>query len=335
MEAARALLNNRPPDQGLAGAADSSVQLRPLPSEEGFLDSDAASYVLAHGSVEVPGAGKPINYTASVPLELASPLVHMIIPGFGGIKRSSRGLRNAMAEQEGRLTVSYEPARGGGTLRDIFLPQRVHADTVEAILQDLPNNTELQDAPHFKKLDMGRAVLAPHSMGSLPATEHARTHPEQTESVIYMGSIGLEGGSVGLGFIPRLAGSTSGDVAGKYVQGKLVPGANRLHLARRTAHYYLSNLKRTGGEIITCLTADIEKTVRLFEVLGVKTGALYFGRDRLVPADEETVEATVDMVHVCEIMEGYGHLAPQRHPYDVAARLGSMSTHLEQLPEAA
>lgn len=311
----------------------SDLQLVPSPGEEGFLDG-IGDFVLAHGTVEVPGAGDPVKYTVSVPEKLDSPVVHVIVPGFGGVKRSSRGLRNALASLENLVAISFEPARGGGIVRDLLNAQKVHADTLSAILQDLPDNEELQETPNGHELDLSQAVLLPHSMGSLSATERARLYPDETQSVIYMGSVGL-GPKVMLGFIPRLLMSSSQDVAGKYAQGKLVPGANRLDLAYRAARYYLLNPRRTVGEIGSCFTADIRKPVRLLDILGVNTAALYFDADRLVPTDKSTIAQVEEMVQICEVMEGYGHLAPQRHPFEVAARLGSISGRLEHAEQTA
>lgn len=330
MEAARHLQDlTSPPVDGLIHEVTAPAN---DPHPDGLADVNT-NFVLAHGAVEVPGAPAPVKYTVSAPENLASTVMHVIVPGFGGVKRSSRGLRNALAEQENLLSLSFDPARGGGWLQDVLDAQRVHADTLGAILQDLPDNKELKDIPNADKIDFGQAVLLPHSMGSLAATEHARLHPNEAKAVTYMGSIGLEG-SVGLDFIPRLAKSTSHDVAGKYVQGKLVPGGHRLHLAYRTAQYYLLNPRRTLGEIADCLTADIQKPVRLLDVLGVKTAALYFGADRLVPVTPHSIHKAKQMVDLCEVMQGYGHLAPQRHPYEVAARLGSISARLESLDTA-
>jgi len=293
-----------------------------------------ADFVLVHGAVDVPGAGDPVDYTLSIPAVMRSPSLHAIVPGFGGIKRSSRGLRNALAGQEGVASLSFEPAREGGMLRDLFKAQQVHVDTLAAIFDDLPNNPRLADTPNAEQLDLSRTVLLPHSMGGLPATERARLYPDETQAVIYMGSVGLEA-SVMIDYVRRVAMSASHEVAGKYAQGKLVPGANRLHLAYRTARYYLSNPLRTLGEIGSCLAADIEQPLRALGILGVETGALYFGADRLVPSHDSALEAARAVIRHCEIMEGYGHLAPQRHPFEVAARLGNISARLEEASLAA
>lgn len=137
------------------------------PATEAFAQPFEGSngFTLAHGAVDVPGAYDPVRYTVSVSHTPSSPVMRMIVPGFGGMKRSSRELRDALAEQEGLTTISLEPPRNGGLVHDVLDPQRVHVDALAAILQDLPNNEQLDEARNGYSLNFGQVILLPHSMG--------------------------------------------------------------------------------------------------------------------------------------------------------------------------
>lgn len=258
-------------------------------------------------------------------------MVRVIVPGFGGVKRLSRELRDDLAGQENSAALSYEPARHGGYARDLLDSQKLHFDTLTAILQDLPDNEQLLDTPNGDKLDFKRVVLLPQSMGGLAATKRALKYPDETEQVIYMGSIGLEEPRVMFGFVGRLLESTGRDTASKFVHGKLIPDASRLKTAYQVGSYYLRNPVRTAGEIGSCFAADIRRPVQLLPDLGVKTGALYFGEDKLVPPTLEVMEAASHIVQICELIEDFGHLAPQRQSAETAATLGDISNRLEQI----
>lgn len=323
--AAEAILGS-PPAEGVTSDASGLLIAAP---DAAWTGDAGGRFALAHGAVTVPGTHEPVKYSVSVPETLDSPVVRLIVPGFGGVKRSSRGLRDSLAAQENVAAISLEPARYGGIWRDLLDPQKVHFDTLTAVLQDLPDNKRLAEAPNGNRLDLSQAVLLVQSMGGLAGTERARLYPDETESIVYMGSVGLET-RVMFGLVGRVIGSAGHETAGKFVAGKLVPGARRLSLAYQVGRYYTRNPVRTIGEIGSCFQADITRQVRLLGELGVGTAALYFGDDKVVPVTEEIIAATGALVDICEVMEGVGHLAPQRHPAEVAASLGSITRRLEQ-----
>src|SRR5690348_8473729 len=92
--------------------------------------------VKIHGSVRVHGAKEHTPWTAEFPEnELAYNGLVLLLPGWGGIKRSSRGERHANAVN-GIATATFDPARVSGRdpVRNLIDSQHLHVDVAEAVL---------------------------------------------------------------------------------------------------------------------------------------------------------------------------------------------------------
>ncbi len=288
-----------------------------------------ASYDLVHGAVEVPGSPEPIQYTASVPDLLLDPRIRLFIPGFGGFKRSSRKVRSALAADQHVVGVSYDPPRYGGTRNDLLDAQKVHYDAVAAIIDDLAENSRLEQALDGRPIDMNQIILLAHSMGGIPATEYAVRHPENVDQLLGVAIVGTEG-AVQLGFVPRLWRSAKNEflpAAGHGQFGGLIGGAV---MAKRALRYYGVNLVRTIGEMKSCMEADRRPHLAALGELGVRT-ALYLPEgDELIPAYSNAAAAHHLVDHI-EIALPLNHLAPQLRPRRVAADLVRISCLLDTL----
>jgi pimeloyl-ACP methyl ester carboxylesterase len=253
----------------------------------------------------------------------------MIVPGFGGFKRSSRKIRNALAQNEEFAAVSYEPSRHGGIRNDLLAAQKVHIDTVNVIIQDLADNQQLQDIPASHDIDYDRVVLVPHSMGGLPAVEHAYRHPEDVSRIILMATVGSEA-AVKLGFVPRLGFSVKNELVPSAARGKFGGIKDGGIMLSRAVKYYGSNPVRTVGEIASCMLADQREKIEALGELGVKTALYLLGSDELIPA-ERSASAAGDLVDYVEIAEGLNHLAPQTCYEQVATDVSRISQYLAGL----
>jgi pimeloyl-ACP methyl ester carboxylesterase len=332
-------------------ASPIEVDARPIPSpsERGFLDEELATvhylpysgdrrnptgdpYVInqlfhtAHGAVHVPHASEPVKYTLTVPAEVVHPTIHLIVPGFGGFKSSSRGLRNSLSQHQGTAAISFEPPRQGRLLEDLFDAQRLHTDTIDAILDDVAYNEQLQDIDSAAQLDLSSVVLDPHSMGSLSATRYALAHSQNVKSITYIESVGLEDPRPWR-FMSRLLPAIIQDIGPSIAKGELRDYGTHSDLLLKAIHYYGRNPLRTVGEIASCMKGDIRDSVIALKAAGVKQAMLYGDRDPLLPA-ELSVNASAHLVDHCEVMPNAGHAAPQAQAQRVASRLALISRKL-------
>lgn len=264
-----------------------------------------------HGAIEVVGAKDPIPYTLALPSASQSELITLIVPGYGAFKRTSRGLRDSLAAQEGIATVSYDPARihgrRRGSLRDLFDPQALHLNTLEAIVDDL-------------KVPDGRLVLLAHSMGSLAASDFAARYPDKLAGVVYLGPVGM--GSPGPVSMARRGVQELGtDVLPAIAAGRF---GYSPAVGKRAIRYFANNPLRTVGEAISCGQPKIvQRRIEYAARLGVRQAVVAFEHDRFFPPDEisQAVSHLVDSV--TELKESQ-HLAPQREPQRVARLAGQL-----------
>lgn len=280
----------------------------------------------AHGSVAVKYAHDPVKYTITIPTDVVHPTAHLIVPGFGGFKRSSRGLRNAFSLHQSTAAISFEPPRIGNRLHDLFDSQRLHTDTIDAILNDLPNNVQLRDTANGNKLDLGSVVLDAHSMGGLSATRYAMAHPDNVKLLTYLEAVGLEDPRL-MRFLPRLLPTILKDIGPSLRDGEFDEDGNNPRILLNALHYYARNPVRTIGEMGSCVSADIREQVVALGMLGVKRAMLYGGSDALIPA-EPSVTSSGRLVDHCEVMREVGHAGPQTQATRVSARLAGISRKL-------
>lgn len=292
----------------------------------GHRESPELNYDLIHGTVDVPHAKDPVKYTVSVPHELTDSNVHLFVPGFGGFKRSSRKVRNALAQNEGIAAASYEPVRSAGKYNDLFKAQKAHIDTVEAISQDLPNNRGLQELDAAKKLSMLQLALLPHSMGGIAASHHANRHPESVSKLILIATVGLEG-AVMLGFLPRLGASGKKELFPPIVRGEFGGPRDAMIMGWKVLKYYGSHPQRTIGEAGSCMAADIRPLIASARNKGVKTAMYLPANDQLIPA-LPSYAASGENVDYAEIADDLDHLAPQTRARRVASDLARISLQL-------
>lgn len=300
-----------------AGQYDSEID--PQISEGLLIDEGPPAFTLAHGQVKLTGIDKPVSYTASVPANLELELAHILVPGFGGFKRPYRAIRDTMSSQENILTISYDPSRQSVNPED---PQQIHADTVSAIAQDLPNNKMLAEVLDGRTINLSLIALILHSMGSIAGTRHALSHPGETALLTYLESIGMEDPK-SWRFIRRLPSSVPRELVPGLVMGG-IDGFSNVKAPLRVANYFLSNLGQTKGEITSCHEADLRPSVIELGVLGVKRAMLYGGKDRLVPA-ELAIEGAGHLVDHCEVAPELDHFGPQKKPRETAAYIGNIS----------
>lgn len=287
--------------------------------------------VLIHGSVRVPGAHEDTPWTLECPEELNYEGIVFLQPGYGGIKRSSRGERHANAAA-GRATLSYDPARiSSHPLRNIRDSQALHTLTGEAILQEVSHSDNVRHfAPNARQLDFGRLLLSPHSMGGFPAVDLALKDPSRVDSIVFKASAGF-----GFPTLATLKEINTGDFAAEvrdYLHsGQIEPTLKNLY---RILRYYLRKPSRTIGEARTCLTDDMRPKVMKLGELGVKMGFLGFERDPLIPTRHigDSVSLLVDRY---EIMPGAGHLGPQLYPVETSARVFAIHEAIHDLEAEA
>lgn len=251
---------------------------------------------LEHGLVTVDGA--EVEYTREF-LEETTETLAIIVPGFGGFKRTSRNLRGALASQREDV-ASYDPVRREAlSNRDrLFRPQATHKETVRLIHNDIYPSK--------------KAVLFAHSMGGLSATEYAHENPDRVSAIVFLGAAGF--GSPTLSQLARtrpssLVGMISQEIVPFVMNGGIDASPRNI---MRFIGYYASNPVRTTGEALSCLHHDMRDKVHDLGRLGVSTVYLQFEHDFFVP------EADASSCDVHDILPGTGHMAPLAKPGRVA-----------------
>lgn len=274
----------------------------------------------------VPVGRDLVKWTLEVPEEPRYDGIGLIIPGFLGIKQSSRNLRNALA-QEGISSVSYSPPRDGEEpVSDTFLdPQGLHAKALGSITDNLQERQGVikRFVPGGNKLDFDKYLLLPHSMGGLAAPRHALTMPSGIHAIYGLATTGFGNPTLGqlLVDIPR-KGKDS-------VIHEIIPAAKSGAIELNWRNFsdvtrYVNRL-RFIFEGISCITTDgrhnVSEDVGRLEDRGVPYIYNAFGRDMLVRPDEEKVGAVVTRFI---LMEKYGHLAPQAKAEKVAKQIADV-----------
>ncbi len=290
------------------------MSVEQLPAEitsSAFFVPDEQPTLKLHGSVRVDGAREEVPWTAEFPEEITYNGLTLLIPGFGGIKRSSRDERHANATT-GRPTASYDPARiSGSVIENLTNSQDLHTRTAEAVMfavqDEISSNRTIPNRP---QLDGRRVIASVHSMGGFAGTALGLKHPGLVESVIYKGAAGFWPLSI-LDMQPlRLAQAVN-----RYVtSGRIEPNIHNLY---RIVRYYGRDLSRTTGEAVTCLTTDITEQIAELADHGVTSAYLAYELDELVSA-EIAREKTKGLVGRFSVLGGIGHLGPQSHPDETA-----------------
>ncbi|HSX44793.1 MAG TPA: hypothetical protein VLF39_01615 [Candidatus Saccharimonadales bacterium] len=303
--------------------AEPSLYRHPQLEIEGVFDinqNEESQPRLAHGQVDVGRV--PISYTAGLPEQRIYDGWASFEPGFGGLKSTSRPLRNALSEL-GLITVTYGPARNDNDnpWTRLTRSQDTHIQTIEAIANDISKNPAIKrTAPDYKTIDFDRQVLIPHSMGGLAAVPYAEkqinndNHNTSIDAIISLSSAGYGSPS-----FKQIAHAIPLGV-GRAIRDELVPGLKNTDIAinptnlARIIHYYGRNPGRTIGEALSCLTQDVRPAVKRLGEQGVKTAFIAFENDILIPPNEQ-ISDVVDLYHV---MPDSGHSAPQFEPKRVA-----------------
>lgn len=275
---------------------------------------DINPVTLIHGQVVV--GRNTVLYTVEVPAELSHEGIAVLVPGFGGIKATSRGLRRELA-QCGITTASYEPARNQPAIPSAA--QAVHIATLEAISSDLPKNQRLRSTPSVKDIDLNRKILVPHSMGGAAANPYALEHSDEVEEIEYIATVGLGPPTVAqlLKDIPaELIPSLIHEVAPYLFSKEIDLDAKNL---MRILNYFLRHPLRTAIETQSCLSTDLTAGAAELTDRGVVQNYLGFEHDILVPPSDDIFEH----VDRYEVMLRAGHLAFQLKPYLVAKAIVS------------
>lgn len=273
------------------------------PQEEGVFSTMAT----LHGQVRVLGCN--VEFTRESPLDQLIEEKVLIVPGFGGFKRTSRGLRGAFAEA-GYDATSYSPVRRDRQSRrdQLVYPQQVHVETIRMLSQ------EILEEPDEK------LTLVAHSMGGLAAVGYAKNHPDKVNNLLLVGSAGFHSPR-----LLQLASSLPRGLAGS-LRHEFIPMIRQKAVdatplnAWRAAYHYLANPTRTAGEAISCISQDVRDDVRELSEQGVRTIFLGLEYDMLVPVPDTAV---------CDesaILPRAGHIAPQVK----ADRIATWYSHFRQ-----
>ncbi|HVC35944.1 MAG TPA: alpha/beta hydrolase [Candidatus Dormibacteraeota bacterium] len=287
-------------------------------------------FYLAHGEVQVPGAKEPVKYTISVATDLKSPNLHLIVPGFGGSKWTSKRMRNAFSSEESSAAASYQPARVSSSLEShlsgLLDAQKLHVDTIGAIIDDLPQNKQLEDLPNHSDISLDKVVLDAHSMGFIAASRYALAHPQNVALINSIAGVGLEEPSPGR-FARRYLPAIKDELLPAIMQAQFGEDYSSLDIACRAIRYYGRNPLRTVGEMISCMVADVRPQMTALRILGVKLGMLCLEKDKLLPP-KLSIEGASQLVDHYEVILDAGHIAPQTKPLEVAHRLSQITHRL-------
>lgn len=286
---------------------------------EGVFLSEVSQIHHARGTIQI--GHEAVRYTVATS-ESLNPLNSisgaLIVPGFGGFKRSSRGLGDALAES-GCPTIRFEPLRRDPENRsnDVLRPQVVHRETIGAILSDVRKNPDVKKLPGGKRLKFEHIGLVPHSMGGFAATEFADGHRSRVGLIAYLAAAGF-----GHPTIAELRTSVPKGLGWSLKNEALAFGLHRnpLEGARilgKIAKYYTANPQRSAGEAYSCLSQDVRPIVARLDEQGVKTSYTAFQKDLLVRPDELIAE----YVDSYAVLDNMGHFAPQVHPRDIARHI--------------
>ncbi|MBI5357942.1 hypothetical protein HZB74_03805 [Candidatus Saccharibacteria bacterium] len=284
---------------------------------EGFLVSESQEIVSFKRKVEVPGSSKPVEYSGSMPVDLNSNFIHIVVPGFGGIKGSYRSFEQSMASREGRFTISFAPARSSSQKLD---PQQIHEDSIGAIAQDVADSGVLNELPNGDKINLSEFNGILHSMAAAAGTRRASNYPSEVRSLTFLNPIGFEENPDFARYIKRIGPCTLAEILPGILKGEFKDHRNLLTGINMGKHLF-GNVIQTVGEIVTCHTSDLRQDVFRLGKMGVGTAVLLGGSDRLVRA-KPSFDGITHYVDHCEIIEDTGHFGPQKQPEETANNVG-------------
>lgn len=293
--------------------------LTPQETGEFSYTEDQAEITHIRGEVTIPGVDKPIEYVGSMPDNLSTDVLNLVVPGFGGIKRSYKSFADIMAAQEEIFTVSFAPARSGPSILD---PQLVHEDTIKAITQGIASNKELEGSG----IDFGHFTASLHSMGAIAGTRHAKSYPSEVASMIYVNPVGFEPSGAYAKYIRRIGPCAVKEIIPGFLKREFKDHQN-LMTGINMGKHLLGNVIQTGGEIYSCHTADLRRDVTRLRAMGLGLGVILGGKDGLVSSEASASEVKYLVDH-CEIVPELDHFGPQKQPDKVATYVGSMIRQL-------
>lgn len=278
-------------------------QQHPRENEGVLLESVTNPTRLFHG--RIIAGGDAVDWTLEVPDDLAyDGLVH-VIPGYGGIKRSSRQPRHA-AVQQGYAALSYEPARHdkGGWWQAALNPQDLHAQTLQAISGDLRTQAPALSRQLPQELDLDKKLLWPHSMGGLAAVKFAKSEPGSIDMIAHTATVGFGHPTVWelATDVPRgILGSARHELLRMARNGDLEFSPRNLS---RVINYYVN--MRAVFEGRSCVRDDVRSDVAdLQDKHGIENDYLGLKHDILVRPSRDVAQ----FVTKHEILEDAGHLA--------------------------
>lgn len=307
------------PNAGTHEAFDRDPQ-----KSEGFLIDENQGIVSFERKVQVPGTSKPVEYSGSMPIEeLESRLIHLAVPGFGGIKGSYKSLQRSMAGQEKKFTLSFAPARSSSNKLD---PQQVHEDTIGAIAQDVADSGILEDLPNGNIINLSELNGILHSMAAEAGTRRALNYPSEIRNLLFVNPIGLEDSREFARYLRRIGPCALTEILPGFVKGEFKDHRSLLTGFNMGKHLF-GNIVHTAGEIVTCHTSDLRRDLSRLGAMGVGTAVILGGRDRLVPA-KASFDGAAHHVDHCEIIEDLDHFGPQKQPEQTAHHIGRILAKL-------
>lgn len=286
--------------------------------EELDLSSEEPKYYEAHGEVAV-GLGTT-HYKGYFPYKRTQDGIGYFFHGFGGFMKSSEPIGKAFAEQGLAYIVADQSHLSDSACEDLLDSQAIHAATAEAVFKDLAHNRQItHEAPDGKNAISEQWLLTAHSMGGLGSTRFAEAHPDETETLALLKTVGVNN-SIILHIIQSA-------LNGKLIGGgrhELVPflqgGEIELdwkNVARLAKYFGIGwpvlrdrRPTRAAGEMLSCLFADTRESLVRIGEQGTKRIGIEAGRDPLVGFAFD-FKAYVDK-HV--VFDKYGHLMPQHRP---------------------
>lgn len=272
----------------------------------------------AEGYATVPGSRDKAHWTVSMPSTVAARRLTVGVGGYGGIELIHNVFRDASAAENDMPMVTFDPLRHGeGAFRD---PQRIHADTIAAVIEDVLLSEAVLDLPGGNLLDCNQVNLAVHSMSGISGMRRARQHPEEIHSVNLVEAVGAQPRVGVAGFVRRVPGSLRKEIVPALLSKEFHHNASTKEVAKDLFEYFFSVM--AAGEILSCGAADIADDLEQARAEGVHVSMLYGENDTLIPA-LPAIRALGNRVNYWEIAD-MNHLAPQEKGRFVARRVAAI-----------
>jgi len=290
---------------------------------ECFLVPESQEVITFEGQVKIPSTDCGVNYSGTMPMELSDTHMNIVVPGFGGIKKAYQSFERHMASDEGLFTISYVPARSSSNKLD---PQQVHEDTIGAITQDIADSGVLDDLPNGTVVDLSEFSATLHSMGAIAGTRYALNKPDELVKLGYLNPVGFEENGPFAKYLKRIGPCAAIEILPGFVKGDFVDHRS-LTAGLKMGKHLLGNVVHTVGEVVTCHTSDLRRDVLRLDKMGVSSGIILGGKDRLVPA-KASFKGASHLVDHCEIIEDLDHFGPQKRPRETAKIIAAMLAKL-------